>query len=165
MDSWLIQHHLLHRLHLPISTPQTSLITSITTAMTASPLQYQFPSPRDNTLAPHESLSLQPLGLSAKGAPRANGQIYLRPKPVKPEIKLSDLMVDKTVYSGKPCIEGGEWGLYFSKLCSMVLQMILMSFNFSNLVKFCDLYTRSISAHMSWILVLPKIFRRYGDAT
>lgn len=81
-----------------------------------SPLQYQFPSPRDNTLAPHESLSLQPLGLSAKGAPRANGQIYLRPKPVKPEITLSDLMVDKIVYSGKPCIEGSEWGLYFSKL-------------------------------------------------
>ena len=89
--------------------------------MSTSPLNYQFPSPRDNTLAPHESLSLQPLGLSGKGAPRANGQIYLRPKPVKPAITLSDLMVDKAVYSGKPCIEGSEWGLYFSKLGSQAM--------------------------------------------
>jgi hypothetical protein len=78
---------------------------------------------------------------------------------VKQEITLSDLMVDKTVYSGKPCIEGSEWGLYFSKLGSMVSQIILMSFTFSNLVKFCDLYMRTVSAHMSWILVLPEIFR------
>ena len=135
--------------------------------MVTSPLHYQFPSPRDSTLAPHESLSLQPLGLSGKGAPRANGQIYLRPRPVKPEITLSDLMADKAVYSGKPCIEGNEWGLYVSKLGSMFSQLILMSFTFSNFIKFCqcDLYTRKIPTHMPWILVLSKIFRRYGNAT
>lgn len=96
--------------------------------MTTSPLQYQFPSPRDNTLASHELLSLQPLGLSAKGAPRSNGQIYLWPRPVKPDTTLSDLMGDKTVYSGKPCIEGSEWGLYFSKPGSLISQVMLMSY-------------------------------------
>ena len=127
--------------------------------MITSPLQYQFPSPRDSTLAPHESLSLQPLGLSAKGAPQANGQIYLRPKPVKSGITLSDLMVDRTVYSGKPCIKGSKWGLYFSKLGSMFSQIMLMPFTFSDIVKLCDLYTRKNPTHMPWILVLPKNFR------
>src|SRR5260221_13038072 len=98
-------------MHLPISTSQLTLITSIMTAMETLPLKYQFPTPRDNTLAPHESLSLQQLGLSAKGAPRANGQIYLRPRFVKSGTVLSDLIADKFGYAGKACIEGNEWGL------------------------------------------------------
>jgi hypothetical protein len=132
--------------------------------MTTSPLQYQFPAPRDEGLALHESLSLQPLGLSGKGAPRANGQIYLRPMTVKPGILLANLMNETYVYSGKPCIEGSEWALYLSKLNFIILHMILMLFFSlsSNLVAFTNLCARSFAPHMSWILVLPKIFRRYG---
>jgi hypothetical protein len=110
-------------MHLPITTTQIDLITSITSAMETSPLQYQFPTPGDNTLAPHELLSLQQLGLSARGAPRTNGQIYLRPRPVKSGTVLADLIGDRLVYSGKACIEGNEWGLYFGKF----------KFSFSNL--------------------------------
>jgi hypothetical protein len=101
---------------LPTSTSHISIITSIITSMTTSPLQYQFPSPRDTTLALHKSLPLQPLRLSGKGAPRVNGQIYLQHRPVKSETVLTDLMDDNYGYSGKPCIEGNEWALYFSKL-------------------------------------------------
>jgi len=83
--------------------------------MTSS-LRYEFPLPRDEGLALHESLSLQPLGLSGRGAPRNNGQIYLRPKPVRSDTVLANLMVDTNVYSGRPCIEGSEWALNFSEL-------------------------------------------------
>lgn len=131
VDSWLIEHHLLHRMHLSITTPQISLIEAIITAMKSSPLQYQFPDPRDAALAPHESLPLQPLGLSGKGVPRANGQIYLRPKPVKPGTTLSDLVANKIVYSGKPCIEGSEWGVYFGKSVShLAVSYMLIYFIF-----------------------------------
>ena len=102
-------------MNLPTSTSHISLITSITTAMTTSPLQYKFPSPRSEGLAVHETLSLQPLCLSAKGAPRANGQIYLRPVSVKSGILLENLMSDVYAFSGKPCIEGNEWALNFGK--------------------------------------------------
>jgi len=95
-------------MHLPISTTQIALITSIMTAMETSPLQYQFSTPCDNTLAPHELLPLQQLGLSARGALQTNGQIYLQPWPVKSNIVLADLIADKPVYSEKPCIEGNE---------------------------------------------------------
>jgi len=77
VDSWLIEHHLLHHMHLSITTPQISLIEAIITAMKSSPLQYQFPDPQDAALAPYELLPLQPLGLSGKGVPCANDQIYL----------------------------------------------------------------------------------------
>ena len=126
VDSWLSQHHLLYRMHLPITTTQIALINSITNAMETSPLQYRFPTPCDNTLAPHESLSLQQLGLSARGAPRANGQIYLRPRPVKSGTVLAELIADRLVYSGKACIEGNEWGLYFGKLNSQTSGIILI---------------------------------------
>ena len=105
-------------------------MTSISTAMTTSPLQYQFPAPRDEGLALHESLSLQPLGLSGKGAPWANGQIYLRPMTVKSGTLLANLINEIYVYSGKPCIEGSEWALYFSKLDFVNLYMILIYFIF-----------------------------------
>ncbi len=171
VDSWLSQHHLLYRMHLPITTTQIALITSITTAMETSPLQYQFPTPRDNTLAPHESLSLQQLGLSAKGAPRTNGQIYLRPRPMKSGTVLADLITDRPVYSGKPCIEGDEWGLYFGKLdfSNMIVtsHIVLIFFTFSNFgvgrLRAGNLCSRSFSSHMPWILVLSQVFRRYGD--
>ena len=94
--------------------------------MTSSSLRYEFPSPRDETLALHESLSLLPLGLSGKGAPCNNGQIYLRQKPARSGTVLADLMADTYVYSGRPCIEGNEWALNFSEAISMILCIILI---------------------------------------
>lgn len=69
VDSWLAQHHLLYRMNLPVSTTQVALITAVMAAMETSPLRYQFPTLHNETFASHETLALQPLGLSAKGAP------------------------------------------------------------------------------------------------
>ena len=163
VDSWLGQHHLLYHMHLPITTTQIDLITSITSAMETLPLQYQFPTPRDNTLAPHESLSLQQLGLSARGAPRANGQIYLRPRPVKSGTVLADLIADRPVYSGKPCIEGNEWGLYFGEFQFQTSRYNLNIFTFSNLgvgrLGESSLCSRSFSSYLPWTQVLSQILR------
>ncbi len=85
--------------------------------MQLSPMQYRFPPPRDTSLALHEALPLQPLGLSRKGIPRqADGRVCLRPRPVKLGQVLSEIMQDKVVFAGKPCIEENTWALYFGMI-------------------------------------------------
>ena len=80
-----------------------------------------------------------------------NGHTYLWPKSVKPHITLFDLMADKTIYSRKPCIKKKYWKFYFSKQGSLISQVILMFFTFSNLIKLCSLYmTREQSWHLGY---------------
>lgn len=132
----------------------------ISQAMGASPTQYQFPPPRDPSFQSHESLPLQPLGLSGRGIPRQNGQVYLRPRAIRSQTPLSEFAQDKIVFAGKPCIEENRWAIYFSQYCLYyIIQLDTPSTHSSFFLRTSGLHSQSPLSSMSFIQILSAILR------
>lgn len=104
-NAWLTDFKLLYQYEVPLSLTVHALLIRVAEDMHQSTANHTFQVVQQCSHLDHEVLPLTLLSLIGKGHPNTHNQVRLRLQPIRPDLTIQELLLDKNKYVAPVCIE------------------------------------------------------------